>query len=288
MNVAAHCCEANVGERMLGTAAVVDVWVLLEHRPAWRARAWEDNDLAAATRRWLNQGISELAAQGCKVRPQLIRQPPAERPGMRLLIHRDGVLRAFRAKAADYADLAATPLPALALGAGGERLEAPHYFVCVNGRRDRCCARFGLPVYRRLRELVGERAWQVTHLGGHRFAPNVLVLPQGALYGRVGAGGGGDAAVADFVDQVEAGGMPLAQLRGRACYPKAVQAAEGFAGEGLKFVAAEEDRSGTAVTFTRNGAPLRIKVAKAEDSVRVLASCGDERLTESRPYVLAG
>ena len=62
---------------------------------------------------------------------------------------------------------------------------APQYFVCTNGQRDLCCARFGLPTYAALRERVGERVWQTTHVGGHRFAPNVLTLPQAALYGRV-------------------------------------------------------------------------------------------------------
>ncbi len=188
MDERVYCCQANADEPMLGTADVVDVWLLVEYRQAWRAKAWTENALADGAKRWLADGVAALAAQGLRVRPQMIRQPEGARAGFRLLVHQEGKLRGFYSRCANYEDLAATPLDALVAGDGGERLRAPHYFVCVNGQRDRCCARFGLPLYRRLRALVGERAWQITHLGGHRFAPNVLVLPQGVLYGRVHPG----------------------------------------------------------------------------------------------------
>jgi hypothetical protein len=80
--------------------------------------------------------------------------------------------------------------------AGGEAYEAHRSdeqlaLVCTNGRRDLCCARFGTPVYNYLKNeepgFPGLRAWQSTHMGGHRFAANLLWLPQGVLYGRVDA-----------------------------------------------------------------------------------------------------
>lgn len=57
--------------------------------------------------------------------------------------------------------------------------------VCTHGTRDRCCATFGYPVYHRLRHAFEHdtsgtnRVWRVSHLGGHRFAPTVLDLPDG-------------------------------------------------------------------------------------------------------------
>ena len=101
------------------------------------------------------------------------------------------------------------------------RVEEPRYFVCTNGQRDLCCARYGLPAYARLRELVGERAWQTTHVGGHRFAPNVLTLPQGVLYGRVRPED-----VPRFVEDVEAGRLARDHVRGRSAFPAEAQAAE--------------------------------------------------------------
>ena len=274
---------------MFGTAEVVDVWLLLEYRPAWQAKAVTDNALGEAARRWLAQGIEALEAKGHKVRSQFIRQPEIDRVDTRLLVHHGGVLRVFESGGPGYRGLIRVPAEELLRGAAGERLEAPRYFVCTNGRRDLCCARFGLPLYNRLRERLGERVWQVTHLGGHRFAPNVLVLPQGMLYGRVGTGadGASDELVEDFVTEVEAGGVPRRYLRGRARYPKPVQAAEGFAGrDGLEWVALEESGDHTKVTFDHQGKRLRVNVAPAAEPVPVLASCGDRHLKPAWPYRL--
>ena len=138
----------------------------------------------------------------------------------------------------------APPIETLFQGEFGERLEAPRYFVCTNGQRDLCCARFGLPLYNQLRERFGERVWQVSHLGGASLRAQCAGAAPGAvLYGRVGTatGDAGDESVERFAAEVEAGAVSRRYLRGRSCYPKPVQAAEGFAGcDGLEWVALEE------------------------------------------------
>ena len=165
---------------MLGTAPEVDVWLLLEYRPPWQGKALEENDLPPTTRAWLANVVDGFAAQGRKPRPQFIRQPEeAERSSITLYLASDGELRRFQGR--DYEEVERLDLRSSAL----EPVSEAHYFVCTNGQRDLCCARYGLPTYARLRLFAGERAGQTTHVGGHRFAPNVLALPQGALYGRV-------------------------------------------------------------------------------------------------------
>lgn len=64
----------------------------------------------------------------------------------------------------------------------------PMLLVCTHGQRDRCCARFGLALTRALdasalRDRVEVR--EASHLGGDRFAPTVLVLPSGHMYGHL-------------------------------------------------------------------------------------------------------
>lgn len=53
--------------------------------------------------------------------------------------------------------------------------------VCTHGAQDLCCARYGYPAYRRLRERYGAqpgvRIWRSSHFGGHRFAPTMLEFP---------------------------------------------------------------------------------------------------------------
>ena len=173
---------------------------------------------------------------------------------------------------------------AVALGSldqlpGARRVSAPQYLVCTNGQRDLCCARFGLPVYNRLREMVAERVWQVSHLGGHRFAPNVLVLPDGLLYGRVNPDG-----LAGFVAAVEGGAVDFGRLRGRSCYPKHVQAAEAFAArDGLRLLHVDGGERVAQVTFAAPGEQLKVAVEQGE-RLPVLTSCGDAEPSEVVAY----
>lgn len=57
--------------------------------------------------------------------------------------------------------------------------------VCTNGKKDKCCAKFGLPVYQKLIQKDTTPVWQCSHMGGDRFAANAIVFPNGIYYGRV-------------------------------------------------------------------------------------------------------
>lgn len=64
-------------------------------------------------------------------------------------------------------------------------------FICTHGSRDRCCSRFGVPIYHQARKLVREmglkdtRIWQTSHIGGHRMAPTAIDFPSARYYGYV-------------------------------------------------------------------------------------------------------
>ncbi|WP_119069808.1 sucrase ferredoxin [Rubrobacter indicoceani] len=60
-------------------------------------------------------------------------------------------------------------------------------FVCTHNNRDVCCGRFGTELHRALKEIESEnlRVWRCSHLGGHRFAPTMLDLPTGVVWGHV-------------------------------------------------------------------------------------------------------
>ena len=251
---------------MLGTAPVVDAWIILTHRGTWRPKALADNDLPAPVRQWLDAQVAALQAQGLAVRPQFARQSGggATRAGATLFVARGGELR--RLDAADAQALLGLDLTSEAVLEGFERVAAPNYFVCTNGQRDVCCARLGLPVYARLRERVDSRAWQTTHVGGHRFAANVLVLPQGVLYGRLDPG-----SVAGFLAAVEAGRVATPHLRGRSAWPPEAQAAEALCD--APALAVLECGGGRVVLRTQRGV-LRAAVT-AEPTRGILASCGE-------------
>jgi hypothetical protein len=72
---------------------------------------------------------------------------------------------------------------ALAAPAAGR--PEPLYLVCTHGSRDRCCGTLGVPVFKALCEGSSRKVLQVSHLGGHRYAPVVLALPEWRFFGHM-------------------------------------------------------------------------------------------------------
>ena len=277
MNERHYCSDLSLaaGEPMAGTADRVDVWLLLEYNPAWRAKAVTDNDLSPKIKAWLDQQMASVTELGLKPRLQFIRRPELDREEITLFVGTVEGLYQFDSVGYDaITDLDVADGPTSCM----QRVDAPQYFVCTNGQRDLCCARFGRPAYVRLREVVGARAWQTTHLGGHRFAPNVLTLPQGVLYGRLRPED-----VAGFVADVESGRLARDHVRGRSVLPAEAQAAEmALDEEVIELVGCE---AGQVVMRTENG-KRRIRVVEA-DAMDILASCGDEATKCVRPISAA-
>lgn len=272
MTEGAYCCEAAAAEPMAGTADPVDGWLLLEYRPAWRARSLEDNDLAPAVRAWLEATTRSLAASGRRARLQFVRQPERDGEGVTLFVAERGSFR--RIDVPTYEALTTQGIE------GGVPLTAPHYFVCTNSARDRCCGRFGLPLYAALRERVGARVWQTTHVGGHRFAPNVLVLPSGRLYGRVHA-----ASVESFADVLEGNGLGATWLRGCSFDAPAVQAAETLAGVNARGATVTDLGADACRVHFASGATIDLALGAP---VQSLASCGDAARKPVRSWRTAG
>jgi hypothetical protein len=112
----------------------------------------------------------------------------------------------------------------LAGGAGGDlrAIEQPLFVVCTHGKRDPCCAKFGRPLYEAVRDELGDDCvWQSSHVGGDRFAGNLICFPHGLYFGRVDR-----AEVPELVDECLAARVYLPAFRGTCVYPFVVQAAE--------------------------------------------------------------
>ena len=61
----------------------------------------------------------------------------------------------------------------------------PMFLVCTNGKKDKCCAKFGYPIYKFLEANTNATVYECTHIGGDRFAANVVYLPYGIYYGHL-------------------------------------------------------------------------------------------------------
>ncbi len=204
------------------TASVVRGWVLVDQPGAWGPDALFDSRLPPAVAEFL---VEEGRPHG--VRTVLLRQPDRARTGPRsCFVVSSGRPRpwiehrpfedADELLALDVAAAAGPRPPGF-----GEPRTRPLYIVCTNGRHDPCCARLGRPV---IRALVGNRpddVWECSHIGGDRFAGNLVCLPHGLYFGRLGP----DQA-RDVVAAYEAGTIDLDHFRGRAGDPFPVQAAE--------------------------------------------------------------
>jgi hypothetical protein len=92
--------------------------------------------------------------------------------------------------------------------------------VCTNAKRDQCCAIRGRPVAAALADETSWDIWECSHLGGHRFAANVLLFPSGDMFGHLDP----DLAV-EALTRFEAGEIMLSHHRGRCGQRPMVQAA---------------------------------------------------------------
>jgi hypothetical protein len=107
------------------------------------------------------------------------------------------------------------------------------YLVCTNGKKDKCCSKFGIPTYQKLSTL-SENVWQCTHVGGDRFASNVIHLPYSHVYGHCNVDK--VSALLKFSSENKIFGECY---RGKSCYRKVEQAAEIFLRKFLNYYSFE-------------------------------------------------
>ena len=215
--------STDLNEHQYGTAVSHTVWFLLEYRESWRPKATSDNDLPAPVMAWLDETLAEVNG-----RLQFIRQPQrtAGELAFFVVIARENEPVVYQFSLNAYDELLGLNIEAiLAEDAAydSHRVTNPLLLICTHGKRDRCCAKFGLPIYAALAAQMGDAVWQTTHTGGHRFAPTLLSFPEGVSYGRLTL----DTLPAFIADQQQ-GRLTLDLLRGRTCYQPIAQIGDYF------------------------------------------------------------
>ncbi|MDQ6687075.1 MAG: sucrase ferredoxin [Actinomycetota bacterium] len=205
---------------MSGTASTVRAFLLVEQAGPWGQVALRDSRLVVR---------KELAVRSAAagVRVLLIRRHgrPLAHTGLRIF--------------AAYADPVAPRLETTLLDGPEELLDLdldglrrrhsaglpespePVFLICTHGRHDACCAERGRPAAGALATADPGPTWETSHIGGDRFAANLVVLPDGLYYGRVTP----DDAVR-IAALHRAGRLDLRQLRGRSGWATSIQAAE--------------------------------------------------------------
>ena len=261
MSEAVTCSGSSLGagESLAGTATRGKEWLLVEVRGAWGRDAVADSGLLPAVREALDAFPGNVI---------LVRRPD-RRHGVvviRASVDENGGT-AVRQELGSLDELPGAFIEA------GDPTSGPIILVCGHGRRDACCARLGLPLFDALKPHVAPlRLWQSSHLGGHRFAPNVLVLPHGVQLGRIPAERAPE--VAELLVDAR---IPLDLYRGRTIYSPPVQAAELMVRSltgcdhlaDLRLVSSESE----LVVFSTPAGELAVRVEERPGPA-VAASCG--------------
>jgi hypothetical protein len=288
MNEVRRCSAESVARRepMLGTASTVRNWLLIEHDGPWGADPLQDGRLPGGVGEHLRR---ESTAHD--VRILMIRRVDRRSNGSTtcFAIH-SGPDEPWieRIELARFENAAAIDLERLGQGrrlGRGELHVGAIFLVCTHGRRDPCCAERGRPLADAMAAVFPGQTWEASHIGGDRFAGNLLAFPHGAYFGRVEPMDGPAVARA-YLE----GRLDLAHLRGRSCWPMRVQAAEHFLREqkGLDRIDDVEVRNaapvpgGFAARFRTIAGRFEVRIAREPSAEAVRLTC-HSRADEQAP-----
>jgi hypothetical protein len=175
----------------IGTALSFDAYLLLEWRRPWPSDLRDEPRLAPA--------IEALGPQG-RVNALV---PADDGPNRRVIVYRRPATlsdwfvafqRLDRVVGADHVvDTAVELICSTEADSGSGGPGAPRDVIfCAHGSRDTCCGLRGTVLFNDLnKQLVVDRAttrlWTSSHIGGHHFAPNAMIFPEGTVWGLLDA-----------------------------------------------------------------------------------------------------
>lgn len=180
-------------EDPIATAGHAASYVLVEFPPPWHRNALETPGIPANLRE-LESEMEESDPPGYLM--LIYSDRNAQPQGVRCLIFQQepglsGAYTQFELHVPSLDLVAPTVKEYLAAPLPTNEKATRDILICTHGSRDRCCAKYGNVFYRQALATVAKlsldrvRIWQVSHFGGHRFAPTAIDLPQGRCYGRL-------------------------------------------------------------------------------------------------------
>ena len=212
-------------EETFGTASTGDAWLLLEYARPWGAKAFRESTLPKAVKVYLSGLLKSVP----RSRVLLIKQTRMIKGPLTLFVarSRESSSSILKYEFFEYEQLLDLDLASALAGgspSGTTPWEEPLFLVCTHGKRDKCCAKFGIPIYKTIQTVARESSvWQCSHVGGDRFAANVVCFPDGIFYGHVT-----EETAKLIVKEYDERRIVLTNFRGRSCYSFPVQAAEFF------------------------------------------------------------
>jgi hypothetical protein len=156
-------------------------WLVIVDQPRpWKPKVQDGLPLSPG---W-TQKLDQWRSQG-ETFTILARQPETNEPQFSVLHWNNGWTEEWSSPLADADGI----LEQMKQGESGT-VAFFRLLVCTHGSRDSCCGTLGVRAAQLLRECGNNPdgaapVWEVSHLGGHRFAPTLLAIPSWRMYGRL-------------------------------------------------------------------------------------------------------
>jgi hypothetical protein len=280
-------------EPIFGTASRGNIWLLLEHPEPWGQKALVDNRMPDQVKETLRSTLERIDGG----RFQLIRQRYSQTGLINFFIavarESSQYIQHFKLK--EYKQLLDLDIGGLVQTpdhAAGAYERSPLYLVCTDGAHDKCCAKYGLRTYEFMQERFGDNVWASSHIGGDRFAANMVCFPHGLFYGRVT-----EADAGRIAGEYRGGRIFLANYRGRGCYSRNAQAGEFFVRlesgdlkiDSLRFIEDETiDHNSSRVTFQsiEDGTIHTVRFSRKDSEIENPMSCRAEEKSRFVQYSL--
>lgn len=270
-------------EPLYGTIKSADVWFLLEYNGIYTREVWDDARIP--------QEVIDKLKSYRNSHPLLIRQPDQinEIDGKISFFIVHGNTKqpiVYRFDLNSYKDVLNIDFDAVLAGDVVNGTSEALYLICTNGKRDICCAKYGIALYNAMVEQVHTQVWQCSHFGGHRFAGTMYCFPHGLCYGFLTAEDA-EAIVESYTHRR----LLLNKLRGRAIYDKPIQAAEYFLRREFDndqmndviYQSHTEDDGKWSVIFNLAGTSYKVNVAQGTP-LQVIATTGNSKLKTVPQY----
>jgi hypothetical protein len=265
-----------LNEPLYGTIKASDVYFLLEYNDSFTNKAWEDAAIP--------QAVKDKLQAYPNSHQLLIRQPgqsgETDKQITLFVIHTNSESpQSYRLNLTNYDAILEVDFDAVLRGEVVEAFDKPMYAVCTNGKRDICCSKFGMVLYTALTAVAGDDVWQVSHIGGHRFAGTMYCFPHALCYGFLT-----EADAPQIVQSYSEGRLLLNKLRGRGIMNTVSQVADYFLRRELNedrinavcVQGVDEGEGQWTVCLDVEATSYRVQIAKAAPMF-VLSTTGDEQ-----------
>lgn len=281
--------SSNAGEHLYGTVPRIEHWFLLEYGGNWSSDALKDSTVPQEVKSELTSLLTEFPDS----RLQLIKSDDSDSSTVCFYYINS---TEFEPKTYKFILSSYEDIPKLGLSGLIENGEIEDSLsdeklalICTHGSYDKCCGKYGVPVYNELKGNEKLVVWKTTHVGSHRFSANMVMLPEGVYYGRVSTDNLNEIIKSHLREEIY-----LDCFRGRCCYNQNAQVSDFFLRKELKKYGIydirwefENDRDvNIAVGFYLEGKNVGCSVNSAvfNNAIKIKTSCLDEKPTSIHQF----